>query len=191
MEDITSGMQKACVMDLKMGTQTWTDDAFYLKRLQLESRDSTTTTAKLGFRITGFRVYRKDKSSFDVRDKDSCGQVTESTAEHFLQDFFQDGSRFRVDVLTFYIRRLRELMSWFREQSRISFYSSSLLFVYDSETERVDLRMIDFAHVKLVENNALHRDIGYIVGLENLIRIFRSIRRRHRLRQSSSSSASK
>jgi hypothetical protein len=51
--------------------------------------------------------------------------------------------------------------------------------------------MIDFAHVKLVENNPHHRDVGYIVGLENLIRIFRNIRRRHRLRQSSSSSTSK
>jgi hypothetical protein len=132
MEDITSGMQRACVMDLKMGTQTWTDDAFYLKRLQLESRDSATTTSKLGFRVTGFRVYRKDKLSFDVREKDACAQVTESTAEHFLQDFFQDGGKFRVDVLTFYIRKLRELIGWFRDQNRISFYSSSLLFVYDS-----------------------------------------------------------
>ncbi len=132
MEDITCGMQKACVMDLKMGTQTWTEDAFYLKRLQLESRDSSTTTSKLGFRITGLRVYRKDKSAFDVRDKDSCGQVTEASAESFLQDFFHDGTAFRLDVITFYIKQLRQLLAWFRDQSRVSFYSSSLLFVYDS-----------------------------------------------------------
>lgn len=132
MEDLTSGMAKACVMDLKMGTQTWTDDAFYLKRLQLESRDTSTTSAKLGFRITGLRVYRKDKNSFDTRDKETCSQQTEATCEAFLQEFFFDGTTFRYKVLKFYLKRLKELLSWFREQNRISFYSSSLLFIYDS-----------------------------------------------------------
>lgn len=131
MEDLTCGMSKACVMDLKMGTQTWTDDAFYLKRLQLESRDSSTTTAKLGFRITGLRVYRSDKTSFEVREKDACASVTDATVEKFLQDFFSDGLKFRHDVLRHYIKKLRELLAWFRVQNKLSFYSSSLLFTYD------------------------------------------------------------
>jgi 1D-myo-inositol-tetrakisphosphate 5-kinase/inositol-polyphosphate multikinase len=56
MEDLTYKMERACVMDIKMGTQTWTDDAFYLKKLQLQNKDQNTTSASLGFRITGMRV---------------------------------------------------------------------------------------------------------------------------------------
>jgi hypothetical protein len=63
MEDLTYKMEHVCVMDIKMGTQTWTDDAFYLKKLQLQNKDNNTTSATMGFRITGMRVWHPSNNT--------------------------------------------------------------------------------------------------------------------------------
>jgi hypothetical protein len=55
----------------------------------------------------------------------------ESDVETLLESFFFDGETFFMDTLKFYIKRLKVLRAWFEEQSSVSFYSSSILFVYD------------------------------------------------------------
>jgi hypothetical protein len=52
-----------------------------------------------------------------------------------------------------------------------------------------DIRMIDFARVKLVEGNPEHRDTGYLQGIKSLLKILQSIRRRKSLSASSSSAS--
>jgi hypothetical protein len=66
-----------------------------------------------------------------VKDKEACMEFKEADVEKLLDSFFFDGEHFFMDALKFYLKRLKVLRQWFEEQSSVSFYSSSILFVYD------------------------------------------------------------
>lgn len=169
-------MKQACVMDIKMGTKTYTNDSNMLKQWMLDSKDHKTTTSVMGFRVTGFRTYRQTTSEYDVKGKPWGMALTPEDMADNLATFFDDGTRIRLDILKKYIDRLEVLLPWYAEQNIIKIYSSSLLFVYDSDgpVESATVHMIDFAHVKRIEKPD-GRDARYCVGLRNLIDVFKKI----------------
>ena len=177
LQDLTHNVKKACVMDIKMGTKTYTSDSNVIKKWMLENKDSKTTTASLGFRVTGFRSFKRPSGEYDVKGRPWGMALTPDDIVENLSNFFDDGERSRLDVLEKYISRLEVLLLWYSEQNIIKMFSSSLLFVYDSEgdVDLADVHMIDFAHVKRIESPD-DRDHGYISGLANLISIFKQIR---------------
>jgi len=73
--------------------------------------------------------------------------------------------------MKFYIERLTVLYKWMETQNQYRFYSSSILFLYDSTPPnnemKADVRMIDFAHVSEIRDGGT--DSGYIMGLKKLI----------------------
>lgn len=77
----------------------------------------------------------------------------------------------RKQIIEGYLVKLRLLLEYFKKQSNLRFYSSSLLFLYDgidvNDTPIVDVRMIDFAHVHKIKDGG--KDDGYVFGLSNLI----------------------
>lgn len=177
LQDLTHNVKKACVMDIKMGTKTYTSDSNMIKKWMLESKDQKTTTASLGFRVTGFRSFKRPSGEFDVKGRPWGMALTPDDIVENLSTFFDDGERSRLDVLEKYIARLEILLPWYSEQSMIKIFSSSLLFVYDSDGDAnmADVHMIDFAHVKRIESPD-DRDHGYVAGLTRLIDIFKQIR---------------
>jgi len=83
-------------------------------------------------------------------------------------------------VMKFYIERLNILLRWMEIQNQYRFYSSSILFIYDSALStsptpemKADVRMIDFAHVSEIKDNGM--DSGYIMGLRKLIDILKKL----------------
>ncbi|KAI7823274.1 hypothetical protein BC939DRAFT_451576 [Gamsiella multidivaricata] len=56
LENISHGFKKPCVLDLKMGTQLYDDDATDEKKARLGAVANNTTTSTLGLRLTGFTV---------------------------------------------------------------------------------------------------------------------------------------
>lgn len=56
MEDLTAKYKRPCILDIKMGTTSIGDDAKPEKADSMRAKDESTTTTKLGYRITGYRV---------------------------------------------------------------------------------------------------------------------------------------
>jgi len=169
MEDLTAGMSKPCVMDIKMGTTSAGEDADPVKRAEMEKKDNESTTVALGMRITGMKVYKADKGEFQQFSKSWGRKVTPETMKDALATYFSDGIKLRKDILRLFFEKLEPINKWFENQFKLRFYSSSLLFVYEGDTSRepvVKLRMIDFAHVFPINDGG--KDDGYLCGLKNL-----------------------
>lgn len=57
MEDLTFGLTRPCIMDLKMGFRGHDDNAKTLKVVQQVALCTFTTTSSLGFRLCGMRYF--------------------------------------------------------------------------------------------------------------------------------------
>jgi hypothetical protein len=88
-------------------------------------------------------------------------------------EYLHDGHRLRTELVPPFIEKLREIEGWFAHQNSKRFYGSSLLFLYDGTAEdpKVDVRMIDFAHVWPIPPQEVPegRDEGYLKGLRSII----------------------
>jgi len=57
---ITAGFSRPNILDLKLGSRLWADDAPPAKRQRLDRVSRETTSAALGFRIAGMRLWQGD-----------------------------------------------------------------------------------------------------------------------------------
>lgn len=60
LEDLTKGMDAACVCDLKIGRRGHDEQASTKKVLQQKALCAVTTSSSLGFRMCGMRVCETD-----------------------------------------------------------------------------------------------------------------------------------
>jgi len=131
MEDLTDGYTKPCVMDIKMGTRTYGEDANPMKKSYMLSQDKSTTTFRYGLRIIGLRTYHNPSSQFISLTRSAANSIClKNQLERRLFDFFHTGDRLRMDVIMFFITKLEILFDWMQHQNLFRFYSSSLLFVF-------------------------------------------------------------
>eukprot|EP01128_Nolandella_sp_AFSM9_P004056 TRINITY_DN177_c2_g1_i1.p1 TRINITY_DN177_c2_g1~~TRINITY_DN177_c2_g1_i1.p1 ORF type:complete len:1077 (+),score=299.71 TRINITY_DN177_c2_g1_i1:1082-4312(+) len=175
MEDLTHGLKRPCIMDVKMGTRTAGKDANIMKRKYMISKDNATTTSSLGMRLVASRKYMVNYNDFESLSRSECNSIsTEGQLEKYLRSFFYNGEVLRTDVISPLLERLVTLQSWVSTQNAFRFYSSSLLFVYEGDPDeemKWNLKMIDFAHVFEIKDGGI--DEGYALGLSHLIRLFR------------------
>jgi len=172
MEDLTFGYNKACVMDIKMGTRTYAEDSNLLKKKIRQMKDLDTTSARYGIRITGYRTFNSHNDQIFELTKECAEKVTTiEMLERHLEIFFMNGTDMRFDVIKYYLEKLNFLSSWMETQTHYRFFSSSILFIFDGAIPafKADLRMIDFAHVHDIKDNGT--DTGYSIGLKNLTEI--------------------
>jgi len=175
MEDLTFGKTKCCMLDIKMGTQTFGPDAKEQKKLEMAAKDASSTTKDLGQRITGYRVWKGDSAGFLKVGKDVSKKITKVEYVDHLVTFFDNGKGVRRELVVHFLTHLRKLLAWQSAQDKVMLISSSLLFCYDAHnpTAHGDMRMIDFAHVYDLKPNT--RDDGYVHGLKLLIGYFEQI----------------
>lgn len=186
LEDINKKFVLPCVMDCKIGTRHYDDDASAEKRRRHIEKAEATTSAKCGVRYTGMQSFKRSTGStngfFEFRDKYDGRKLKEHDLIPEATWFFHDNFRVRVDCVRLILDRLCDLKNYLLAQDHFYFYSSSLLLVYegapnDVAPPRFDVRMIDFAHTVLSNGN---RDDGYMLGINYLIRILSSILRNER-----------
>ena len=67
LDDLTAGYEKPSVIDLKIGTKTWEDDAPQ-EKIDRESKKYPLQRT-IGFRLTGMRVFNRNTMQYDIYDK--------------------------------------------------------------------------------------------------------------------------
>jgi hypothetical protein len=194
LEDLTAPYRRPCVMDIKMGVQTWDEDAPLDKVLQ--ERGKYPTQQAVGFRLTGMRVWDTAAGRYREHGRGFGYALGEDDLVRGFAEFLHDGTRLRVELIPQLLARLHAIREWMAGQAEHRCYGTSLLLLYDGgdgeEEEagvhaatargrrklapgapapppRVDVRMIDFAHVWPIRDGPGGRDTGYLLGLDRVI----------------------
>ena len=173
LEDLTSGMNKPCVLDLKMGTRQYGIDADAKKKQSQRCKCMVTTSQQLGVRLCGMQVWNKAEQNYLYKDK-YWGRELKAGEE--FQDafkrFFYDGRSYQwaASLIPTILEKIQKLEKIICGLPGFRFYASSLLFLYEGDQEAVaaasttdaegktkltptlDVRIVDFANSVTAED---------------------------------------
>jgi inositol-hexakisphosphate kinase len=192
LEDIVSGYDKPCVIDLKMGTRQYGDDANDQKRLSQTQKCRTSTSKKLGVRMVGMQLYDADAQRYRFVNKYEGRRMDEPQFRDALAQYFFIAGEERTKRV---VKKLRELRTILEAAKGFRFFSSSILIAFDGalmaeepsgdtagdhkSPEPIGLRMIDFAHSTFSgffdDRQYTGPDEGYLLGVDSLIRLLTEI----------------
>eukprot|EP01036_Dinobryon_divergens_P025864 gene25864-34453_t len=192
LENITFRISNPCIIDIKLGTQTYEPYAS-LEKIRYECAKYP-FQKDLGFRFTGFKIFDFQSREYNSFDKHLCRQlIPEKDLLYGIALAFFNGIIFHTKILGKLLQKIGDLSRWMEQQNEYNFYSSSLLVVYSSqegcrgdsieggdndkkkkdgamkdEQEDCDIRMIDFGHVQYISAPLVPKDPGCLHGLRTL-----------------------
>ncbi|EFQ97037.1 inositol hexakisphosphate kinase 1 [Nannizzia gypsea CBS 118893] len=139
LEDLTAGMNKPCVLDLKMGTRQYGIDADEKKKKSQRRKCQSTTSQQLGVRLCGMQVWNVAKREYLFEDK-YFGRDLSSGREFqdALTRFLYDGADYTsvIGKIPIILDKLSQLESMIVRLPGYRFYASSLLILYDGDRDR-------------------------------------------------------
>eukprot|EP00697_Spironema_sp_BW2_P003612 gnl/Spiro4/14811_TR7985_c0_g1_i1.p1 gnl/Spiro4/14811_TR7985_c0_g1~~gnl/Spiro4/14811_TR7985_c0_g1_i1.p1 ORF type:complete len:328 (+),score=101.94 gnl/Spiro4/14811_TR7985_c0_g1_i1:46-984(+) len=196
-DDITAGYSKPCLVDLKIGTQTYDEALTGAARDERAAKDAKTTTTSCGYRICGMRVWDPVLASFVKFDRAWGAKLTQYNLRQGLLRFFlvsgPSGERtvrlppqktellsgseelnkivyYRPDAVREVCSEIARINEYMKTQRRFRFYSASVLVVYEGDPSlppRAAARLIDFAHVFPIKDGGV--DAGFLFGMNTLL----------------------
>ena len=193
LNNITTNFSKPCVLDIKLGTETFEPDApdekkaYELKKYPPQS--------DFGFRLTAMRIYEPTNPKAG-----ECGYVyypkqygrTLETRESMKQALvlFLGGANLpkeiranRSSAIQRILQRLKLIKGWFCDNNSFQFCGSSILIVYEGDTvcKEVDGIHLDMGRAKMIDFGRVRRnpegDTGYLRGVTTLIILLEEILR--------------
>ncbi|KAK3940319.1 inositol polyphosphate kinase-domain-containing protein [Diplogelasinospora grovesii] len=147
LENAAYGYSHPNILDAKLGSRLWADDAPLEKRQRFDEISRQTTNGSHGFRIAGMRVYKGsenpeelDSQGYKIYDKDYGRlQVTPDNVVDEMRKFIfnssagvdEDLGRAVASVFVENLKRVERVLA--NEESRM--YSASLLFTFEGDGE--------------------------------------------------------
>ncbi|GJQ14597.1 hypothetical protein GpartN1_g6388.t1 [Galdieria partita] len=156
LEDLTCHLKKPCVLDCKMGTRHYDDDATEEKKKAHIEKATKTTSSCTGIRFTGMQVYKVPSHTFLFHDKYYGRRLKPHELKRELFEFLHNGVLLRVDIIEQFLSKLH----WLFQRDEVTTCPMS------------DMRMIDFAHTQRCVGE---KNDGYLFGLSNLIHLMESL----------------
>ncbi|XP_035527618.1 inositol polyphosphate multikinase [Morone saxatilis] len=129
LEDVTRRFVKPCIMDVKLGQRSY--DPFASQEKREQQIKKYPLMEEIGFLVLGMRVYKLCSDTFDSYDQHYGRGLVKDTIKDGLAKFFHNGVSLRKDAVSASICRVQRILRWFESQHQLTFYASSLLFVYE------------------------------------------------------------
>lgn len=183
MEDLTHGFQKPGIMDVKVGARTWYAEAGPKYVEKCKAKDEETTTAALGYRLSGMQVYEAKNAEVWKASRSWCKYLKPEEVPEALKRFVSsnpsaekgwDGASAKA-VYGTTVTELQQLKAWLEVQTTYHFFSASVLVVYEGEPtspQAISVRLVDFAHV-LYDRDAI--DENFLSGLKSFMQVLTDI----------------
>ncbi|XP_050544419.1 uncharacterized protein LOC126907293 [Daktulosphaira vitifoliae] len=174
LDDITKDMIKPCVMDVKIGKQTWQPGCKDYKK-EIEQNKCKKCKETYGICIQGIHYYVVKNNVVsetpEKAHKDLGKSLEPNEVNGVLGKFLNIDTVKSSNVINSLLEQLSSIIKYFNVQKHHHFFSSSIILSYDADTLTNDkspivkVSMVDFAHTipagEVIDEN-------YLFGVKNL-----------------------